>query len=231
MKQSEIHLESIAPQIWGISKPFYKLKINLGSRMTIVQLDGGGLFLISPIQLNAEVRRHLETLGQVQYVIAPNCMHHLFIKEYFAYYPHSSFWAAPGLEAKRPDLEFQDTLSAFAPPEWSKVLDQHVIAGAPQLNEVVFFHKPTQTLILTDIAFNVGHVAGLWNKIFYKLNAMEGFGPTRYMKAIIKDREAFGESIAKIQSWNPQRIVLAHGAVVEKEAPQLLEKAFDWLNP
>jgi hypothetical protein len=40
-------------------------------------------------------------------------------------------------------------------PDWRGKIEQHLFRGAPVLNEVVFFHRATGTLIFTDLVFNV----------------------------------------------------------------------------
>jgi hypothetical protein len=60
-------------------------------------------------------------------------------------------YGAPGLPQKRPDLRFDDILSDTPQVEWRGQVEQHLFRGAPPLNEVVFFHPTTRTLILTDL--------------------------------------------------------------------------------
>ena len=63
---------------------------------------------------------------------------------------------APGVEAKRPDLEIRAVLGESPLAGWSDVLDQTLVAGFPMTNEVVFFHRPSRTLIASDLVFNIG---------------------------------------------------------------------------
>jgi hypothetical protein len=48
----------------------------------------------------------------------------------------------------RPDLHFNDELGDEPQSEWRGQIEQHLFRGAPPLNEVVFFHPATRTLIL-----------------------------------------------------------------------------------
>ena len=41
-------------------------------------------------------------------------------------------------------------------PGWKGVLDQALLEGFPFANEVVSFHRPSATLIASDLAFNIG---------------------------------------------------------------------------
>ena len=89
-------------------------------------------------------------LGKLGYS-RPNRLHHLFIRDYIAAYPEARAYAVPDLPQKRPDLRFDDALSVNAQEEWPGQVDQHLFRSAP----VVFFHPTTQTLIPTDLAFNI----------------------------------------------------------------------------
>ena len=63
---------------------------------------------------------------------------------------------APGLEAKRADLDVTGILSDAPEAGWGDAMDQAVVQGIPFVNEVVFYHRPSASLILSDLAFNIG---------------------------------------------------------------------------
>ena len=109
----------------------------------------------SPVKLDAQFRRSIDALGEIRAIVAPNKLHHLFIRDYIAAYPEARVCAAPGLPQKRPDLRFDDILSDAPQVYWRRQVEQHLFRGAPPLNEVVFFHPATRTPILTDLAFNL----------------------------------------------------------------------------
>ena len=66
-----------------------------------------------------------------------------------------------------------------------------LFAGAPRLNEVVFLHRRSRTLLLTDLAFNVQPGASNRARIFHWLVGATGrFGPHRLVRTMIRDRAA-----------------------------------------
>jgi hypothetical protein len=75
---------------------FYGLEV--GTRMTVVRLAGGDLWLHSPVSLDAELRSELDGLGRVRFAVAPNRVHHLYAGEVARLYPEARLWVAPGLE-------------------------------------------------------------------------------------------------------------------------------------
>jgi hypothetical protein len=148
---------TLAPTLWVVERPF-KLPIvraEVGTRMTIIRLNDGNLFLHSPVKLDSELKRALNALGPVGAVVAPNRAHHLFVRDYIESYPQAMSYGAPGLPERRPDLRLDATLGDEAPREWQGVIEQQLFRGAPPLNEVVFFHPSSRTVIFTDLIFNL----------------------------------------------------------------------------
>ncbi|MEO8605817.1 MAG: hypothetical protein ABI629_24825, partial [bacterium] len=140
-------------------------------------------------------------------------------------------FAAPGLSKKRSDLRFNGVLSDDAPPEWTGQLEQHLFRGAPYINEVVFFHAPTRTLVLTDLAFNVVRpAASRRTRLFHTLVAARGFGPHRIVKLVTRDRRAARQSIDRILQWDFDRVTVTHGDVLESGGRAAFESAFRWLR-
>src|SRR5262249_41761910 len=148
-------LRNLAPGLWIAECNMQNGPFEFGLRMSVVQLRDGGLVLHSPVRLTHELRAELDALGPVRGVIAPSRAHHLFAGDYPTGYPDALLFAAPGLPEKRPDLKFASELSDEAPPLWASEIEQHVFRGAPFLNEVVFFHPATRTVLFTDLVFNL----------------------------------------------------------------------------
>ena len=57
--------------LWVEDRPLRLLGIEVGARMTVVRLEDGGLFLHSPVALDADLRSDLDALGPVRCVVAP----------------------------------------------------------------------------------------------------------------------------------------------------------------
>jgi hypothetical protein len=227
----EAALRSLAPRLWVADRPLRTAPMTeIGARMTVVQLADGGLLLHSPVRLDEPTRAALERLGPVRHVVAPNRVHHLFVGDYVAAYPAARFHAAPGLDRKRADLKFHAVLGDDAPPEWAGELAQHLFRGAPYLSEVVFLHRASRTLVLTDLAFNVpaGRTSGA--RLFYWLVGAEGrFAPHRLVRFLIRDRAAARGSLDTILGWDFDRVVVSHGDVLETGGRERLAAGFTFL--
>jgi Domain of unknown function (DUF4336) len=225
-------LRRLAPDLWVADRPLKLVVGDIGTRMTVIRLADGGLFLHSPVRLDAATRSALDGLGPVGCVVAPSKVHHFFVADYLAAYPQARVYGAPGLAAKRADLRFDAVLSDEAPPEWRAEIAQHLFRGAPAINEVVFFHRPTRTLLLTDLAFNVASDKTAGARLFYWLVGAAGrFGPHRLVRTMIRDRRAARRSVDDILTWDFDRIIVTHGDVLEMGGRQRFAAAFAFLPP
>jgi hypothetical protein len=148
--------------------------------MTVIRLADARLLLHSPVALDPQLRTQLDSIGRVCFAVAPNRLHHLYVGDVARAYPGVRLWVAPGLERKRPDLVFEAVLDDEAPEEWRGVIDQTFFRGRPYENEVTFFHRPSRTLILCDLAFNFGPRAAAPTRLLMKLLRSYGhLGPSK----------------------------------------------------
>lgn len=202
------------------------------TRMAVVRFPGGDLFIWSPIALTASLRTEVDALGKVRYLVAPNTLHHLFIAGWSQAYPDARLLAAPGLREKRRDIAFDDELGAAPVPQWSGTIEHVVVAGNAIMNEVVFFHRESGTVIFTDLIqqFPSGWFSG-WRAIIAKWDLMLGPEPSvpRKFRLAFRDRRATRISIERILAWPAEKVLMAHGTPVTANAPALLRRAFRWL--
>jgi Domain of unknown function (DUF4336) len=224
-------LTRLALDLWTAEQPLKLLGMEMGTRMSVIRLRAGGLFIHSPIGLDAQLRSELDHLGPVEYVISPNRLHHLFVGDFMAAYPSASYYAAPGLASKRPDLKFTATLDSAAAPAWADQIDQLWCDGSALLNEVVFFHRVSRTLILTDIAFNIRRSESTLSRILLTLDGAYGrFGGSHIAKLMfMASRSKWRATIDRILEWDFDRIIVAHGDIVPTDGKRLMRDAFQYL--
>jgi hypothetical protein len=232
--------KNLAPNLWIFDQPDFSTGFaRIGTRMTAIKLTSGGLFLHSPIKLDDQTKRSLGTLGDVRAVVAPSRAHHLFVTDYTKVWPSAKLYGPPGLVGDIPDfrarlgarrdLKLDAILGDEPQSEWAGEIDQHLFKGAPQLNEVVFFHRASGSAIFTDLVFNVP--ADFKDaRIFYTLVGGRGhFGPHRLIRQSIRDRKAARDSIAKILEWDFDRVIVTHGDVLESGGKAKFAQAFAYL--
>jgi hypothetical protein len=161
-------LRKLDENLWVAEQPLNYLGLAVGTRMTVIRLADGALWVHSPLRLTEPLRLAVEALGPVCFLVAPNKYHHLFIGEWMAAYPQARAFAAPGLSDKRKDLSFHGVLSEQVSAEWAGQIHVLPWRGAPMLGEVVFFHPPSRTLIVSDCLHNVGPDAAPLTRFVFK---------------------------------------------------------------
>ncbi len=129
-----------------------------------------------------------------------------------------------------PHLASATILTDEAPAEWSREVDQLYFRGRPMENEVVFLHRPSRTLVMCDLAFNFGPNVPLITRL--TMSVLGGYGrfrPTRLDPLLIRDRRAARESLERMLAWDFDRIVIAHGEVLESGGREALRHGYAWL--
>ena len=203
--------------------------VETGTRMSVVRLANGGLFVHSPVSLDAATREAVDALGPVKAGVAPSRFHPLYACEWSRAYPDAVLCACPGLERKRPDLSWHRVLGDEPEAEWRSEIDQ-VFFGARSLeNEIVFFHRSSRTLICADLIFNLANHPSLLTRIVARLIGSRKPGATLLERVLIRKRAAAREQVDRMLAWDFDRIVLAHGAIIEAGGHQVLRRAYAWL--
>jgi len=224
-------LTELDENLWTAESSHKFLGVDFGGRMTVVRLRSGKLFLHSPVRLNDSLSRELDALGEVAHIAAPNKFHHLYISDYVDSYPRAKFYAAPGLTEKRRDIRFDGVLSDTEEPDWKDEIKQHLFRGMPAVNEVVFLHVESGTVIISDLIFNFSNDLSAGQSIFAGLiGAYNKPAVSRMSKYIfIRDNEKARESAETILSWEFDRVLLAHKDAVQAGGHEAVRKAFDFL--
>jgi len=220
MVATDKNIREIAPDVWGV---LHTLKmpggIKMETRMTVIRLKNGDLVLVSPVPIDDSLAAKLAELGPVRHAVSPNCWHHLYLPECLERYPEAQAFGPPGIQAKRPDVTFTALLENEAPEAWRGQIDQRVILGVPEFNEVIFCHRASRTLVATDMVFNIQRPKGLIQWILLHLaGTYKKFAFSRLFGMQVKDNAAVGSSLAHVLEWDFDRVVMAHGDVYEPGA-------------
>ena len=90
------------------------------------------------------------------------------------------------------------------------------IRGNNALKETVIYHKESQTLIVTDLIFNMKKPMPLGRKIILSLaRAKNGPAQSQLVTKTIKDKDLYLKSIEEIESLDIRKIIMAHGEIIE----------------
>ncbi|WP_137939733.1 DUF4336 domain-containing protein [Chitinivorax sp. B] len=217
-------------QLWHQPYPIHFAGLTIWSRMTVVRLSSGGLFVHSPAPLTPTLQQAIDALGPVSCIVAPNLGHHLNAGVWANAYPAAALWIAPGLASKRPDLLHGKVLSDSSIGSWQSDLAHCFFEGLPMLNETAFFHHASRTLILTDLCVHFGEVSGWIKRLLVRgvLGHQLVVSPT--IRVMIKDKVAARRSRDQLLDWPIERVIVAHEQIVPVGGRQAVSVALAWLG-
>lgn len=228
-------MRKLAENIWifdGEAVPFLSLPFT--TRMTVVRLSDGDLWVHSPIKLSDELLCQLDELGKVKYLIAPNHLHHLFISDWQSHYPDAITYGTNELIKKRIDIVFNSSFNDEQQWPWANEIQQVLFTGSPLMEECVFFHQKSGILVVTDLIENFpSKDFNYWQRLLAKgvgILAPNGKMPVDWRLSFMFGKSHAREHLAVIFGWQPDMIVMSHGLIVESEAQEFLERSFRWLT-
>ncbi|MGA7778693.1 MAG: DUF4336 domain-containing protein [Paraburkholderia sp.] len=224
------HLERLAENIWTVATPHSFLAMHLGTRMTVVRLANGGLWLHSPVAMSAAVRAELDALGPISHIVCPNLYHHVYAGDAQAAYPQAMLHGPQALRLKRKDLRLDADLSETPHADWSGELVPLSIHGC-MLAETVFFHVPSRSLITSDLVENFTSSPHWPTRMYLKACGLEGkitWG--RPYRLLYRDRKAARASMDRLLQWPFERVVVAHGDLILNDAHDSIERGMAWLK-
>lgn len=233
---SSSSLREIASNIWVKEQPFKYFGLEVGTRMSIVRLTHNKLVLISPVKLDNQAIAEINKLGTVTYIIAPNLFHYLYLQDCQNIYPEASVITAPGLKTKKPEIK-SDYIFTEDEINFNGELEYLLFAGFQVfmlttfsiVNEIVFYHPESQTLILTDTAFNFDRSFPLVTQFASRIiGCYEQLRPSILEKIATRDKEQITASVNKLLQWDFQRVIMAHGTIVEENAREKFVAGYEW---
>jgi hypothetical protein len=217
--------KALADALWVVDCDGYDRGLHVPLRMTVVRLSDGTLWLHSPIPIDDALAAKLEAIGPVAHLVAPSRGHHLFAAAAKEHYPRARLWASPGLLDARRGLPIDGPLSE-GDLAWRGELVAIHLAGTPAIDEYVFHHVPSRTLVCADMVINVtSEPSWLSRQLYRALGVWQRPGPTRYWRFATRDHAAAAAALDRVLACNPTRIVMAHGDIVDEDATAWLRTA------
>lgn len=228
-------LRKLDRDIWAAEQPLRYLGFSVGTRMTVVRLANGELAVISPIQISETLVSELSNIGTVSHIIAPNLYHYLFVADFKARYPQATFWAAPGLAVKQPELSIDQTIDRSTNSIWEELefvffegFRTLGLGGIDSFNECVFFHPPSRTLILTDTAFHFDNSFPFLTQLAFKVTgSYKQLSPSLLEKIATTDKETVRKAVNQVLAWDFERVVMAHGTIIDKGGKAQFKQGYE----
>ncbi|ROU03442.1 DUF4336 domain-containing protein [Histidinibacterium lentulum] len=228
-------MSPFGPELWLFDGPAVtgSAGFRFPTRMAVIRLPReAGLWIWSPVDLTAEVVRAVDSLGPVGHLVAPNTLHHMFLAQWAAHYPEARVHAAPGLTEQVAATRIDARLDDAPDPAWAGAMDQVILRGNRLTTEVVFFHRASSTVLVTDLVQHIprGWYRG-WRAVVARLDLMTASAPSvpRKFRMAMRDRPAARAAVGRILDWPAERLVMAHGTPVPSDGQDVLRQAFRWL--
>jgi hypothetical protein len=232
-------LKPVVENVWIVDGPVIRFgmpwpKMPFPTRMAVIRLAGGRLFLHSPTPLTPELRAGIEAQGRPCWIIGPNRIHYWWIPEWRATFPDADVYLAPRIkEQAGARLRFESHgFEGRNGYPWDAEIATLPVPGS-YMTEVVFFHRASRTLILTDLIENFEpRKLGLVMRWLTWLGAAQdpdGSMPRDLRQTFARHKQQLRAAIETMIGWNPERVIIAHGRWYESGGAQELRRAFRWL--
>lgn len=229
-------LHEFGKNLWIAEGPLVRdMGLLFPTRMTVTKLATGDLWVSSPVAVPSETLGEIVGKGPVRYLVAGTPRHVWRLSDWHNLFPEAELWGPKPspLTLKKGHLPFTGILGDTPPTGWAVDLDQFPFKGNPLIEEVIFFHKPSRTVILDDLIQNVPPLEGkpLRNAIFRLAGAAYPNGGVPLDgRLTFVHRDLARRSLEKLLSWDFDKLILAHGVCIEKDAKPFVERAFSWLS-
>lgn len=198
-------------------------------RMTVVRLADKRLVIFSAVALDEPEMQALERYGTPSFLIIPSEIHRMDAKIWKDRYPELRVIAPPGARVKAEEFVGVDTTQ----PDFQDPSVRYVnVPGTDGREAALLVNTSTgTTLVVCDLIWNVHHRRGFGGWLF-RLFHLTSEKPqiANVVRLKIKDKRALREQLitwSNLEGLN--RIVVAHGDIVERDPPGVLRELADSL--
>lgn len=222
-----------AKDVWIVDGPeilmdYGPTSIPFPTRMTVVRLASGELWVHSPIAADPALFEQVEALGPVRHLVAPNSLHYWYMADWLERYPNAVSHAVAGLErAKRP---FRiDRVLGTGEAAWANEIACVVVPGTA-VTEAAFFVRGAKVAVLTDLIenFEPARVRKRLLRWLIRLGRADGWTPLDLRATFRPRRREVAEAVTSILDWKAEKVVMAHGRPYEHDGATELRRALGW---
>lgn len=229
-------LQTFGKNLWIVDGPDVRdMFLTFTTRMTIVRLADESLWINSPVPVSFDMLKQITALGPVKYLLAATPRHVWRLDEWHTLFPEAQLWVPQKslFTLKKGHLSFTGILGNEPYQGWANDFDQLVFKGNPLIQEVFFYHKASKTVILDDLIQIHHFIKGRpFLNAFIKFEgvASPDGGVGIDLRLSFTNRKLARQSLHKLLSWDFDKLIIAHGGCIEKNAKPFVEKAFHWLS-
>ncbi len=192
-------------------------------RCTVVRSKEDGFVDFSPVRIDRKTIDDLNRIGEVEAFVVASRFHDSFFEDYFAQFPQARFLAPKPVLLDHPDWPLAELTDSCLELEGLEYLE---LRGMPRIREHVFYHKASRALIVADAVMAIHDNHSFFDKIILKF---AGIGEThcacKLFRSLIRDKDAFRESIREVLRWDIQAILPGHGDYVLSRGKEVFANA------
>jgi hypothetical protein len=235
-------IQAFAENVWIVGGPPVR---DMGewftTRMTVVKLSSGSMWLNSPVAVPPGTLDRIKEMGAVRYLVAATPRHIWRLEKWHGLFPDAELWVTPQILNKlklmtvlpKQKLSYTGILGNELPSAWASDMDQLVFEGSYLFKEVFFFHRKSRTVIVDDMIQI--HPMEKGKPFLNFLIKLVGAGNSRAVVALgirmtFTNRKLARQSFKKLMSWDFDKLIIAHGPCIQKDAKASVEMAFRWLQ-
>ncbi|KAF2026012.1 hypothetical protein EK21DRAFT_92741 [Setomelanomma holmii] len=242
-------IRDVTPDITTFSVPFnrfapfgYRKFVAVGNRATAIRLHDGRNLLLNPVPLEPTVQATLTALGGV-HLIACDLGHHMYVKSYLDVWPEAKTIGVTGLDRKRTDIPWD-----YIGGDWTRGGPEEEFGFVEDFETVMFegfitycvawYHKPTRTLIQSDLLMNLPCTEqysppSSEQDIFSREFAKRAHPHSIWFKRLIYyiasvEYSLMRRDTKRVAEWEIERIIPCHGDVLDQGGNAAWASTYDW---
>ncbi len=198
---------------------------SLPCQTTMLRSAPGELICVSPGPFSAADIQAISALGTVTWLVGPNLFHHLHLRPAQEAFAGSRIAAPAGLTGKRKNLSIDGDIATV---DLGPDLQVFAVDGEPGIQEFVLYHRPSKTLVVTDLIFNLQKPAGFLSPLMYRaMGTYNRLAASRLTKLMVKDNSAFKTSVRRLLELEINGLIMAHGTPITRGGNQALRSAIE----
>jgi hypothetical protein len=210
-------IEKLASNLWSVSGTMPK---GNQRRMTLARLGDGRLVVHNAIALDPGEMKEIDAFGQVAAIVVPNAFHRMDARIWKDRYPNAKVYC-PKKATKAVNKVVSVDGDYDAIPQDGGVHAVHLngMGGAEGVIEVE--SESGRTLVFNDAILNMQSRGPMMDLM---LGPVGKPSVPRFMRwFMVKDKPAFREHLAKLAAGGVQRIIVGHGATVDRDTPAIVQ--------
>ena len=231
MAGSSVFEVVVPDSIWVTERPVWFGGVRLRSKTTVVRLASGALWVHSPCPPTDRVCAALDALGEVRWIVVPNRFHHLQTPATAARYPNARVVGPEAVQSRNPQVRLamgaDDPAYVRSTPELTSIQ----LRGVPFLDETVFFHAASGSLIAADLLISCcARDHWTWRMTARIWGRYEQVKTPPDVRMHTRASTAVAESIAQMRALPIQQILVAHADPIADRPVQRLAEAWDFAS-